>query len=51
MKAILRRTNKAVPAEPVTTSQQELTEDETEKLKWAKSLFSRNCMRSMLKEN
>lgn len=32
MKAILRRTNKAVPAEPVTTAQQELTEDETEKI-------------------
>ncbi|WP_106449323.1 response regulator transcription factor [Trichococcus alkaliphilus] len=32
MKAILRRTNKAVPAEPVTTAQQELPEDETEKI-------------------
>ncbi len=32
MKAILRRTNKAVPAEPVATAQQEQTEDETEKI-------------------
>jgi two-component system alkaline phosphatase synthesis response regulator PhoP len=32
MKAILRRTNKAVPAETVTTPQQELPEDETEKI-------------------
>lgn len=32
MKAILRRTNKAVPAEPVATSQPEPTEDETEKI-------------------
>ena len=32
MKAILRRTNKAVPAEPVATAQPEPTEDETEKI-------------------
>ncbi|SFE84425.1 response regulator transcription factor [Trichococcus pasteurii] len=32
MKAILRRTNKAVPAEPVATAQQEQTEDATEKI-------------------
>ncbi|CZQ94853.1 two-component system, OmpR family, alkaline phosphatase synthesis response regulator PhoP [Trichococcus flocculiformis] len=32
MKAILRRTNKAVPAEPVATAQPEPTEDETDKI-------------------
>lgn len=32
MKAILRRTNKTVPAEPVATAQPEPTEDETEKI-------------------
>ena len=32
MKAILRRTNQAVPAEPVATAQPEPTEDETEKI-------------------
>jgi two-component system alkaline phosphatase synthesis response regulator PhoP len=32
MKAILRRTNKAIPAETVTTPQQELKEEETEKI-------------------
>nr|WP_319214813.1 response regulator transcription factor [uncultured Trichococcus sp.] len=32
MKAILRRTNKAVPAEPVVPAQQEAMEDETEKI-------------------
>lgn len=32
MKAILRRANKAVPAEPVATAQPEPTEDETEKI-------------------
>lgn len=32
MKAILRRTNKAVPAEPVATAQPEPTEDEAEKI-------------------
>lgn len=32
MKAILRRTNKAVPAEPVATAQPEPMEDETEKI-------------------
>ncbi len=32
MKAILRRTNKAVPAEPVATAQPEPTEDKTEKI-------------------
>ena len=32
MKAILRRTNKAVPAEPVATPQPEPTEDKTEKI-------------------
>ena len=32
VKAILRRTNKAVPAEPVATAQPEPTEDETEKI-------------------
>ena len=32
MKAILRRTNKAAPAEPVATAQPEPTEDETEKI-------------------
>ena len=32
MKATLRRTNKAVPAEPVATAQPEPTEDETEKI-------------------
>ena len=32
MKAILRRTNKAVPAEPIATAQPETVEDETEKI-------------------
>ena len=32
LKALLRRTNKAVPAEPVATAQPEPTEDETEKI-------------------